>query len=183
MKSLTFILAIGLVAGAAAQTVPIRPPLARPALSNPASAMSKPSAAGGPGREGVHGTPNSPRVRRTHVSEAIVGRPVITRKGERDPFVSPVHEHPRVVHVCSGTGRQCLGVSEIVLRGVVRSEGRLIAVVANGPHTYFLHERDPLADGEVVRITPDSIVLRLRARDAAGRSVSHEVTRKLGAPS
>jgi hypothetical protein len=104
-------------------------------------------------------------------------------KAHRDPFVSPVVERTLgSVASCSGSKKRCLAVGEIVLQGVVRSPGGFIAVVMNGEHTFFLRENDPLADGEVERITRDTIVLRERSSDALGRPFMHEVTKKLGVP-
>jgi len=101
-------------------------------------------------------------------------------KGRRDPFVSPVVERLRAEPTCTGTGRQCLLVGEVTLRGIVHGPSGYIAVVANGEHTYFLRVNDPLADGAVERITNDAIVLRERSSDPTGRAVTREVTRKLG---
>ncbi len=103
-------------------------------------------------------------------------------KGERDPFVSPIVERTHEAAVCNGTGRQCLRVGEISLRGVVQSPSGFIAVVVNGDHTYFLHDNDPLADGAVERITNNEIILREHSSDALGRPLTREVIRKLGAP-
>ena len=103
------------------------------------------------------------------------------RKGQRDPFVSPLVEHNPGGH-CTGTGRQCLYVGDIALQGVVRYPGGFIAVVMSGDHTYFLHDHDPLADGDVERITSDAIILRQHSTDILGRPLVREVTRKLGAP-
>jgi hypothetical protein len=103
-------------------------------------------------------------------------------KGPRDPFVSPIVERSRDTANCTGSGRQCLVVGEISLHGVVRSPSGSIAVVMNGEHTYFLRENDPLADGSVVRITSDAITLRQRSSDVLGRTVTREVTKKLGVP-
>ncbi len=101
-------------------------------------------------------------------------------KAHRDPFVSPVVERVREAMTCTGTGRQCLLVGEISLRGVVRSPNGFIAVVVNGEHTYFLHENDPLADGAVERITRDAIILREHSSDSVGRPLTREVVRKIG---
>jgi hypothetical protein len=103
--------------------------------------------------------------------------------GQRDPFVSPIVERAHAGSpTCAGSGRQCLAVGDVSLHGVVESEGRVLAVVVNGDHTYFLREHDPLADGEVVRITRDSIVMHERLTDELGRPVTREIIRKLGAP-
>jgi hypothetical protein len=102
-------------------------------------------------------------------------------RGKRDPFVSPIVDRAHTPIVCTGSGKQCLEVGEVSLHGVVRGPTGFIAVVVNGDHTYFLRENDPLANGLVERITKDSIILRERYFDDAGRSVTREVTRKIGA--
>jgi hypothetical protein len=103
-------------------------------------------------------------------------------KSGRDPFVSPIVERKFATSKCSGTGRQCLIVGDITLQGVVHSPNGYIAVVANGEHTYFLRENDPLADGAVDKITGDSITLHQRSTDNLGRPTVHEVTKRLGVP-
>jgi hypothetical protein len=100
----------------------------------------------------------------------------------RDPFVSPIVERKISGSACMGSGRQCLAVSDIVLHGVVEYSGGLIAVVVNGERTYFLREHDPLADGEVLRIGHDAIVMHERFSDEFGRQQVREVTKKIGAP-
>ncbi len=118
--------------------------------------------------------------RSAETAEAAANKPR-PGKTQRDPFVSPVVERIRGAATCTGTGRQCLLVGDISLRGVVRSPSGFIAVVVNGPHTYFLRENDPLADGAVERITRDAIILREHSSDTLGRPFTREVTRKLGA--
>jgi hypothetical protein len=108
-------------------------------------------------------------------------KPRLAGKGQRDPFVSPVIDRAHTPIVCTGSGKQCLEVGEVSLHGVVRGPTGFIAVVVNGDHTYFLRENDPLANGLVERITKDSIILRERYFDDAGRSVTRVVTRKIGA--
>lgn len=103
-------------------------------------------------------------------------------KGERDPFVSPIVKRKFTPASCTGSGRQCLVVSDITLNGVVRSPSGFIAVVVNGERTYFLRKDDPLADGAVAKITWNTITLRQRSSDAVGRPLVREVTKKLGAP-
>jgi hypothetical protein len=117
---------------------------------------------------------------RLSAHKAASGKPV--RRGGRDPFVSPIMERIRSGASCTGSGRQCLLVGDISLRGVVRSPSGFIAVVMNGEHTYFLRENDPLADGDVERITGETITLHQRSSDVLGRPVVREVTRKLGVP-
>jgi hypothetical protein len=101
-------------------------------------------------------------------------------QGRRDPFVNPIVE--RTNALCTGTGKRCLYIGDLSLIGIVESSNGVIAVVASGRHTYFLRENDPLADGEVERISGDAITLRQRTSDLLGRPVVREVTRKIGMP-
>lgn len=126
-------------------------------------------------RKGIATQPNT-----AGIADAAANKPR-SGKAQRDPFVSPVVERVRDGVTCTGTGRQCLLVGDISLRGVVRSPNGFIAVVVNGEHTYFLRENDPLADGAVERITKDAIILREHSSDTLGRPLTREVTRKIGA--
>ncbi|MFI5110736.1 MAG: hypothetical protein ACHP78_18095, partial [Terriglobales bacterium] len=84
--------------------------------------------------------------------------------GKRDPFISPVVNHMGGSG-CS-TGKKCLEIGAINLRGVVRSEAGFIAVVTNSLNkAYFLRENDPVFDGYVVKITDDSITFKEMLQD------------------
>ena len=101
--------------------------------------------------------------------------------GKRDPFVSPV------VSQTSGsgcsTGKKCLEIGAINLRGVVRSENGFIAVVTNSLNkAYFLRENDPVFDGYVVKITGDSIVFQETLKDRLGKTFTREVVKKITTP-
>jgi hypothetical protein len=113
---------------------------------------------------------------------SVAGKEKVGGKGQRDPFVSPVVDRSHTPIVCTGTGKACLEVGEVSLHGVVHGASGYIAVVVNGEHTYFLRQNDPLANGQVVRITKDSIVLRERSTDDAGRPSTREVIRKISGP-
>src|SRR5208337_2790249 len=79
--------------------------------------------------------------------------------GRRDPFISPVVSHAGGSG-CS-TGKKCLEIGAINLRGVVHAESGFIAVVSNSLNkAYFLRENDPVFNGYVVKITGDSIVFQ-----------------------
>jgi hypothetical protein len=101
--------------------------------------------------------------------------------GKRDPFMSPV------VQQASGsgcsTGKKCLEIGQINVRGVVKSQDGFIAVVTNSINkAYFLHENDPVFNGYVLRITGDSVVFQENYEDKLGKPVSREVTKKVTAP-
>jgi hypothetical protein len=100
--------------------------------------------------------------------------------GKRDPFFSPVvQEHGSG---CS-TGKKCLEINAINLRGVVKSDNGFIAVVTNNiGKAYFLRENDPVFNGYVVRITGDSVVFEETIQDKLGKTSTHEVVKKIFTP-
>ena len=100
--------------------------------------------------------------------------------GKRDPFFSPVVQQNG--SGCS-TGKKCLEIGTINLRGVVKSDNGFIAVVTNNLNkAYFLRENDPVFNGYVVKITGDSIVFQETLQDRLGKSFTREVTKKITAP-
>jgi Tfp pilus assembly protein PilP len=97
----------------------------------------------------------------------------------RDPFVSPVVNRAMVGSGCS-TGKRCLAIDQIALKGVVRSEVGMIAVVVNAlDKAYFLRENDPVFNGYVVKITGDSIIFKETVQDKLGKPFTREVTKKI----
>jgi hypothetical protein len=101
--------------------------------------------------------------------------------GKRDPFFSPVVQQP-TGSGCS-TGKKCLEIGQINLRGVVKSEGGFIAVVTNTLNkAYFLHENDPVFNGYVVKITGDSVVFQQSFEDKMGKPLTREVVKKISVP-
>jgi hypothetical protein len=108
-------------------------------------------------------------------------RPV-SMVGRRDPFLSPVVNQTMMGSGCS-TGKRCLAIDQIALKGVVKSDGGMIAVVVNGlDKAYFLRENDPVFNGYVVKITPDSIVFKETIQDKIGHPLTREVTKKITTP-
>ncbi len=101
----------------------------------------------------------------------------------RDPFVSPVMNRSMLGSGCS-TGKRCLAIDQIALKGVVRSgDGGMIAVVVNAlDKAYFLRENDPVFNGYVVRITGDSIIFKETVQDRMGKPFTREVTKKITTP-
>jgi Tfp pilus assembly protein PilP len=106
----------------------------------------------------------------------------INLTGRRDPFLSPVVSRAAGGSGCS-TGKRCLAIDQIALKGVVRSDTGMIAVVTNVlEKAYFLHENDPVFNGYVVKITGDSIVFKETIQDKLGKSLTREVTKKITTP-
>lgn len=102
--------------------------------------------------------------------------------GKRDPFVSPVQSRSNAPLNC-GTGKRCLVLDQTRLEGIVKAPNGMIAVVANSANkAYFLRENDPVYNGFVMRITPDSVVFRETISDRLGRKSTREVVKKVNAP-
>jgi hypothetical protein len=107
---------------------------------------------------------------------------VINITGRRDPFISPVVNRSMVGSGCS-SGKRCLSIGDVNLKGVVRSDAGMIAVVVNTLNkAYFLRENDPVFNGYVVKITDDSIVFKETMQDRLGKSFTREVTKKIITP-
>jgi hypothetical protein len=106
----------------------------------------------------------------------------INLTGRRDPFVSPIVNRSMLGSGCS-TGKRCLAIDQIALKGVVRSDTGMIAVVTNAlDKAYFLHENDPVFNGYVVKITGDSIVFKETVQDKLGKPFMREVTKTITTP-
>jgi len=100
--------------------------------------------------------------------------------GKRDPFFSPVVQQQG--SGCS-TGKKCLEIGAINLRGVVKSDSGFIAVVTNNlGKAYFLRENDPVFNGYVVKITGDSVVFQETVQDKLGKTSTHEVVKRIFTP-
>ena len=181
-------------------------PLAKPVVVNPAVVKTVPvavkpvavKAVAAPGvkksaaKEAPKAADNKPAVKGgsdANVSVEKAPEPAKNEKpktysanGRRDPFISPVVSQSAVGSGCS-TGKRCLAVGQISLKGVVKSETGMIAVVVNAlDKAYFLRENDPVFDGYVVKITTDSIVFKETVQDKLGKPFTKEVTKKLNTP-
>jgi len=105
----------------------------------------------------------------------------INMAGHRDPFISPVVNHTGGSG-CS-TGKKCLAIDQIALRGVIKSDTGMIAIVVNAlDKAYFLRENDPVFNGYVVKITGDSIVFKESFEDKLGKPLTREVTKRIATP-
>ena len=128
--------------------------------------------------------PNSPAPVAVPVKTVVAPKPKEEKKwamsGKRDPFFSPVVQQNG--SGCS-TGKKCLEIGAINLRGVVKSESGFIAVVTNNLNkAYFLRENDPVFNGYVVKITGDSVVFQETIQDKLGKSFTREVVKKIFTP-
>ena len=100
----------------------------------------------------------------------------------RDPFISPVVNMGATGSGCS-SGKRCLAIDQVALKGVVKSDGGMIAVVVNAlDKAYFLRENDPVFNGYVLKITVDSIVFKETFHDKLGKPLTRDVTKSITAP-
>ena len=80
-------------------------------------------------------------------------------------------------------GSRGLIISQLKLEGIVqlgKENPKMIAVLANPANrAYFLHVNDPLYNGVITKITPDSVYFNEDVKDAEGKTTSHEVVKKL----
>lgn len=101
--------------------------------------------------------------------------------GKRDPFLSPVVS--RAAGSSCTSGKKCLEIGTISLRGIVHAENGFIAVVSNGLNkAYFLRENDPVFNGYVMKITGDSITFQETLQDRLGKTFTREVVKKITTP-
>src|SRR5688500_16206584 len=77
---------------------------------------------------------------------AKAAAPEVARgKGKRDPFVSPVvAARAGATGPACATGKRCLMIGSVIIKGIVRGPNGMIAVVATPDKKgYFLRENDP----------------------------------------
>ena len=88
-------------------------------------------------------------------------------QGRRDPFKSLVGpREPRLQEGQRPPGARGFLIDEMKLQGIVRTKQGLIAMVS-GPDNkgYIIRVGDKVLDGEVIRLTPTSVVFRQEVND------------------
>jgi len=103
--------------------------------------------------------------------------------GKRDPFVSLAVVRAQQVGATCGTGKRCLVIDQIELKGVVKTVNGMIAMVENpAKKAYFLRVNDPVFNGYVLKITGDSVIFKESSTDNQGRSQTRDVVKRVSAP-
>jgi Tfp pilus assembly protein PilP len=197
MKARTIVLLWVMASGMAlAQTAPPSQKVApdsKPAAAKPVKTKAKPAAA--PASPAAR----SPMARKPAMAPAKAKvKPAATAgkkaaaattttakagPGKRDPFISPIREQGAAGPACT-TGKKCLAIDTIVLRGIVKSQAGMIALVESSARkiSYFLRENDPVFNGYVVKITGDTVVFRENVMDRVGKQSTRDVVMKVVAP-
>ena len=103
--------------------------------------------------------------------------------GKRDPFVSLAVVRAQQIGAACGTGKRCLVIDQVELKGVVKTVNGMIAMVQNpAKKAYFLRENDPVFNGYVVKITGDSVIFKETSVDNQGRTQTRDVVKRVSAP-
>jgi Tfp pilus assembly protein PilP len=162
------------------------PVAAKPAMTRakPAAAPQK-SAAASPMAPKTAAAPARKKSAAGAVQKTATQSPATAQAApsKRDPFLNPIRERSVTGPNCS-TGKKCLAINTIVLRGIVKSQSGMIAVVESSTRkiSYFLRETDPVFNGYVVKITGDSVVFRENVMDRLGNQSTRDVVMKVVAP-
>jgi Tfp pilus assembly protein PilP len=101
----------------------------------------------------------------------------------RDPFSSLINRENHGLGSKESPlppGKAGLQVESLIIQGLLRGPFGMIAVVENQQQrVYFLHEGDSLFDGRVDKINIDSVVFHEVGKDAFGKPLERDVTRRL----
>lgn len=150
-------------ANGAPKTVPV---VAKPSSTAPAIAPNLPIPKvvvelPKPAQPMIHAVAN-----RRDPFSTLIGRD--TRGLGKDPVLPP--------------GKAGLQVETLIIQGLVRGPNGMIAVVANPQQrVYFLHEGDSLFDGKVDRITIEGVTFHEMGKDAFGKPLERDVTKRINA--
>lgn len=150
------------------------PPASKPAV--PAQAKAQPPAKVPADKQPAK---KPAKAKSTKPQPAAGAQPRVARRDPFDPLVGK--ERPG-----SGSperlppGKAGLVVSTLRLDGIVRGPNGMIAVVSNPQQrVYFLREGDQLYDGKVERITMEGVAFHEIGKDAFGKPVDRQVTKRL----
>lgn len=101
-------------------------------------------------------------------------------QGRRDPFRSLIGPTPKLEPGQRPAGVPGFLIDEMKLQGVFKTRQGLTAMI-NGPDNkgYLIHVGDKVLDGEVIRITPSSVVFRQEVNDPTRIERFREVVKDL----
>jgi type IV pilus assembly protein PilP len=102
-------------------------------------------------------------------------------QGRRDPFQSLIGPAPKLQPGQRPPGPAGFLIDEIKLQGVVKTRQQGLVAMINGPDTkgYLIKVGDKVLDGEVIRITSNSLVFRQEVNDPTRIERFREVVKDL----
>jgi Tfp pilus assembly protein PilP len=106
-------------------------------------------------------------------------------QGRRDPFQSLIGPAPKLQPGQRPPGPPGFLIDEIKIQGVVKTRQQGLVAMVNGPDNkgYLIKVGDKVLDGEVIRITPGSIVFRQEVNDPTRIERFKEVVKELSSES
>ena len=108
--------------------------------------------------------------------------PALPESGHgRDPFEALIRAtDPNAGHANLPPGIAGLQVATLRLEGMVKGPEGMVAVVSNPQDSvYFLHDGDHIYDGVVEKIGIDDVIFRQQSKDAFGRTIDRDVSKRL----
>jgi hypothetical protein len=158
-------------------------PAAKPKATAPAKAKAKAMpAAKTPAKAKAMSAAKTKAPAKAATSTAAASKPAAP-SGKRDPFVSLAVMRAQQVGASCGSGKRCLVIDQIDLKGVVKTPKGMIAMVENpSKKAYFLRENDPVFNGYVLKITGDSVIFKENTTDNQGRTQTRDVVKRVSAP-
>ena len=149
----------------------------RPKPAKPTAAQQHP-----PEKKPVEAAPVAAPPAVPTAAELAAQNPVLPETGHgRDPFAALIRaSDPSDSHTNLPPGIAGLQVATVRLQGMVKTSDGIVAVVANPQDSvYFLHDGDHIYDGVVEKIGLDDITFRQESKDAFGRAVDRNVSKRL----
>ena len=174
-KVITFLMCAATAVGlAAAQLMAAQSPTPAPTAQPPAAPGARPPAAQtpAPAASPVPQASQPPQLPETYVYNA---------EGRRDPFVNLLGTGAQpATSVKRGEGAAGMMVSEISVRGILESQGTLVAMV-QGPDnkTYIVHQGDKFLDGRIKTITPQGLIIIQEVNDPLSLVKQREIRKLL----
>lgn len=102
-------------------------------------------------------------------------------QGRRDPFQSLIGPTPKLDKSNRPDGVPGFLIDEMKLQGVVKTRQGLLVAMVGGPDNkgYIIRVGDKTLDGEVIRITPSSVIFRQEVNDPTRIERFREVVKEL----
>jgi hypothetical protein len=104
----------------------------------------------------------------------------VARRDPFDPLIGKNKDTPAGPQAPLPAGKPGLMVASLQIDGIVKQSNSMIAIVSNPQmRVYFLREGDRLYDGEVEHITMEGVSFHETGKDAFGKPVERELTKRL----
>ena len=175
MNSRRFALSLAMVTAAVAVAL-AQAPAAKPGGSTTTTAATTTTSAATTGTENVQQSLQE-ILEEPSTSESYHYDP----QGRRDPFQSLIGPSPKLQPGQRPPGPPGFLIDEIKLQGVVKTKQQGLIAMINGPDNkgYLIRVGDKVLDGEIIRITPSSVVFRQEVNDPTRIERFREVVKDL----